>query len=216
MMLPIFTVLVSLLTACGKPNAPRLVLYGDSHTEGLSGLEGAPGYAVLLGERLGLPVHNRGIGSSKIAMAGQLVSMREDGGQRESEASVIVYLAGYNDMRFGRDPGLVHFRQDLREALELLVDRGAGRVLIGNCMRMRADEYAAPAHAPNFVFGSDAMVSEYNAVIEQEAARAGAEVVDVSSAIDPERDASFDRVHLSAEGHRRLADIFEKALGGNK
>lgn len=207
---------VLLLSGCGRPPAARVVAYGDSHTEGLSGLNGAPGYVVRLAGEMGLPLNNRAVGGSRISMAGQLPSVLQDEQEPEASEGVIVYLTGYNDERWGRDPEWTAYRRDLRQALVSLGGRGvsAKRILVGNCMRMRSDQYVGdggPKYG-GFINGSDEAVASINIVIAEEVERAGYTLVDAYSAIDPDLHSSFDLIHLSEEGHAILAELFRKAL----
>jgi lysophospholipase L1-like esterase len=207
------------LTTCGRvtPRKPvnRIIAFGDSHSEGSSGLHpGEKGFVRLLADAVSVPFINRAYGGSKISTRGQMPDVLAE---TDLEGAAVVYLTGYNDMRWGRQgSSWPYYRADLERSIRHLKEVGAARILIGNCLRMQQKMYvdlsATPEYGVNFNYGSDEAVFQINRVIADVVAREGAELVDTNAVIDPELDSSWDNIHLSQRGHNKISEAFRAAL----
>ncbi|MEU5450781.1 MULTISPECIES: SGNH/GDSL hydrolase family protein [Streptomyces] len=184
-----------------------LVAVGDSFTEGMSDLlpDGTyRGWADLLASRLA--ARSPGFRYANLAVRGKLIGQIVDD-QVEAAAAlrpdVITLVGGLNDtLRPKCDMGMVRGR--LEEAVERLAPSCEQLVL------MRSPGRSGPVF-DRFRPRIEALF----ALIDDLAAQHGAAVVDLYSApslADP-RMWDVDRLHLTAEGHRRVAEAVWQVLG---
>lgn len=173
----------------------RLVAFGDSITYGLGASAPDRVYINQVAAAWGMPLRNCAVSGSHLAEIAACAAA-----QLLTPADTVLALVGYNDMRAGTP--LATFRQQLDGMLADVCGR-AGRVLIGNCLRMTPEGYAEP-HGP---YGSDAAVYAFNEQITAACAAAGAQLVDVCARYDPAHVTS-DLVHPDDVGHAQIAAAF--------
>ncbi len=187
-----------------------LVVYGDSITSGVSGLKpGELGFAPLVADRLSVELVDRSYGGSRINDAEQMGRILTE---PIPEGAVVLFLTGFNDMRWRGAHEVKYYRANLYKALEHLASLAP--VLVGNCLKMLPAEYANPVHQ-EFVHGSDADVKVFNSAIAEVVAELrwrGLPLypVEVTRHFDVFKHVSYDGVHPNPEGHRVLADQFLK------
>ncbi|MEW2190828.1 GDSL-type esterase/lipase family protein [Streptomyces microflavus] len=184
-----------------------LVAVGDSFTEGMSDLlpDGTyRGWADVLASRLAARSPN--FRYANLAVRGKLVSQIVDEQVRPAaamQADVVTLVGGLNDtLRPKCDMGMVRGR--LEEAVELLAPSCKKLVLMRSPGR----------NGPVFDRFRPRMEALF-ALIDDLADRHGASVVDLYSApsLSDPRMWDFDRLHLAAEGHRRVAEAVWQTLG---
>ncbi|AWZ05197.1 MULTISPECIES: SGNH/GDSL hydrolase family protein [unclassified Streptomyces] len=183
------------------------VAVGDSFTEGMSDLlpDGSyRGWADLLADRLA--AREPGFRYANLAVRGKLI------GQIAEEqapvaaamgADVVALVGGLNDtLRPKVDMGRV--RAHLEEAVGLLAPSCGTLVLMRSPGR---DGPVMERFRPR--------MEELFVIVEELAARHGAVVVDLYGArvLGDPRMWDVDRLHLTAEGHRRVAEAVWQALG---
>ncbi|MEV4879998.1 SGNH/GDSL hydrolase family protein [Streptomyces cyaneofuscatus] len=184
-----------------------LVAVGDSFTEGMSDLlpDGTyRGWADVLASRLASRAP--GFRYANLAVRGKLISQIVDeqvGAAAAMQADVVTLVGGLNDtLRPKCDMGMVRGR--LEEAVERLAPSCKQLVLMRSPGR----------NGPVFDRFRPRMEALF-ALIDDLAGRHGAVVVDLYSAAslsDP-RMWDADRLHLAAEGHRRVAEAVWQTLG---
>ncbi|MFD3512986.1 SGNH/GDSL hydrolase family protein [Streptomyces sp. NPDC058657] len=184
-----------------------LVAVGDSFTEGMSDAlpDGAyRGWADLLAARLA--ARTPGFRYANLAVRGKLIGQIVDeqvGPAAAMGADLVTLVGGLNDtLRPKVDMGRV--RAKLTEAVERLAPSCKQLVL------MRSPGRQGP------VFERfRPRVEELFEVIEELAARHDAVVVDLygAAALSDQRMWHADRLHLTAEGHRRVAEAVWQSLG---
>ncbi|MBC3989252.1 SGNH/GDSL hydrolase family protein [Streptomyces sp. AC563] len=183
------------------------VAVGDSFTEGMS--DELPdgtyrGWADLLAARLAARVPD--FRYANLAVRGKLIGQIVDdqaGPAAAMDADLVTLVGGLNDvLRPKCDIGLVAAR--LEEAVELLAPRCRQLVLM----------HSPGRHGPLLERGRSRMERLY-AHIDALAARHGAAVVDLFGApvLGDARMWADDRLHLNAEGHRRVAEAVWQAIG---
>ncbi|MEV8533352.1 SGNH/GDSL hydrolase family protein [Streptomyces sp. NPDC051211] len=183
------------------------VAVGDSFTEGMS--DGLPdgsyrGWADLLAARLA--TREPDFRYANLAVRGKLIGqIVEDqvGTAAAMGADVVTLVGGLNDaLRPKVDMGRV--RGHLEEAVERLAPA------CGQLVLMRSPGRNGPV-----MERFRPRMEELFAVIEELAARHGALVVDLYGApvLGDPRLWDVDRLHLNAEGHRRVAEAVWQALG---
>ncbi|WP_432094503.1 SGNH/GDSL hydrolase family protein [Streptomyces sp. bgisy100] len=190
-------------------NAPytSLVALGDSFTEGMS--DALPdgtyrGWADLLAARLA--ARTPGFRYANLAVRGKLIGQIADEQVEPAAlmgADVITLVGGLNDtLRPKCDIGLVCAR--LEEAVTRLAPSCRQLVL------MRSPARRGPV-ATRF----RPRMEQLFAFIDDVATRHGARVVDLygSAALGDPRLWADDRLHLNAEGHRRVAEAVWQTLG---
>ncbi|AGK75795.1 Lipolytic protein G-D-S-L family [Streptomyces microflavus DSM 40593] len=184
-----------------------LVAVGDSFTEGMSDLlpDGTyRGWADVLASRLAARSPN--FRYANLAVRGKLISQIVDEQVRPAaamQADVVTLVGGLNDtLRPKCDMGMVRGR--LEEAVELLAPSCKKLVLMRSPGR----------NGPVFDRFRPRMEALF-ALIDDLADRHGASVVDLYSApsLSDPRMWDFDRLHLAAEGHRRVAEAVWQTLG---
>lgn len=184
-----------------------LVAVGDSFTEGMSDLlpDGTyRGWADVLASRLAS--RSPGFRYANLAVRGKLISQIVDeqvGAAAAMQADVVTLVGGLNDtLRPKCDMGMVRGR--LEEAVERLAPSCKQLVL------MRSPGRSGPVF-DRFRPRMEALF----ALIDDLAARHGASVVDLYSApsLSDPRMWDADRLHLAAEGHRRVAEAVWQTLG---
>lgn len=184
-----------------------LVAVGDSFTEGMSDLlpDGTyRGWADVLASRLA--ARSPGFRYANLAVRGKLISQIVDeqvGAAAAMQADVVTLVGGLNDtLRPKCDMGMVRGR--LEEAVERLAPSCKQLVLMRNPGR----------NGPVFDRFRPRMEALF-ALIDDLAARHGASVVDLYSApsLSDPRMWDADRLHLAAEGHRRVAEAVWQTLG---
>jgi lysophospholipase L1-like esterase len=169
------------------PEPLRLVTFGDSIT---SGYTSEHPYVYRVARGFGRTLVNLAEAGTHIARQRQVIE-----GALLDRNDVALLLTGYNDMRGGTP--IEEYQRDLVAAMASL--QRAGRVLLGNCLRMTPVGYALPSGNA----GSDARVQEFNRTI----ARVYPGVIDICAAYDPQN-VNADLVHPSNEGHAQIARAF--------
>ncbi|WP_030300187.1 SGNH/GDSL hydrolase family protein [Streptomyces katrae] len=185
----------------------RFVAVGDSFTEGMSDLlpDGSyRGWADLLAARLA--AREPGFRYANLAVRGKLIGqIAEDQvpAAAAMRADVVTLVGGLNDaLRPKVDMGRV--RGHLEEAVGLLAPTCKTLVLM-----------RSPGRNGPVMDRFRPRMEELFALIEELAARHGALVVDLYGAAvlaDP-RMWDVDRLHLTPEGHRRVAEAVWQTLG---
>jgi lysophospholipase L1-like esterase len=189
------------------PAHSSLVAVGDSFTEGMSDLlpDGSyRGWADLLAARMA--VRSPGFRYANLAVRGKLIEQIVDeqvGTAAAMRADVVTLVGGLNDaLRPKCDMGRV--RGLLTEAVERLAPA------CGQLVLMRSPGRRGPV-----LERIRPRMEELYACIDALAERHGALVVDLYAApslADP-RLWDVDRLHLTAEGHRRVAEAVWQTLG---
>ncbi|MFJ6787814.1 SGNH/GDSL hydrolase family protein [Streptomyces angustmyceticus] len=183
------------------------VAVGDSFTEGMS--DGLPdgsyrGWADLLAARLAAAAP--GFRYANLAVRGKLIGQIADeqcGPAASMGADLVTLVGGLNDVLRPRcDVDRVCAR--FEEAAALLA-RGGGQLVL-----MRSPGRQGPV-----LERFRPRMERLFAWIDEVAARHGALVVDLfaSHALSDPRMWADDRLHLNAEGHRRVAEAVWQALG---
>ncbi|MEW1613788.1 MULTISPECIES: SGNH/GDSL hydrolase family protein [unclassified Streptomyces] len=184
-----------------------LVAVGDSFTEGMSDLlpDGTyRGWADVLASRLA--ARSPGFRYANLAVRGKLIRQIVDeqvGPAAAMRADVVTLVGGLNDtLRPKCDMGMVRGR--LEEAVERLAPSCKKLVLMRSPGR----------NGPVFERFRPRMEALF-ALIDDLAGRHGASVVDLYSApsLGDPRMWDADRLHLTAEGHRRVAEAVWQTLG---
>ncbi|WP_405981797.1 SGNH/GDSL hydrolase family protein [Streptomyces sp. NBC_00158] len=190
-------------------NAPytSFVAVGDSFTEGMSDLfpDGSyRGWADLLAARLA--AREPGFRYANLAVRGKLIGqIAEDQAPAAAEmgADVVTLVGGLNDaLRPKVDMGRV--RAHLEGAVELLAP-SCGRLVL-----MRSPGRNGPV-----MERFRPRMEELFGILEELAARHGALLVDLYGApvLGDPRMWDVDRLHLTPEGHRRVAEAVWQTLG---
>ncbi|AYC42912.1 SGNH/GDSL hydrolase family protein [Streptomyces griseorubiginosus] len=190
-----------------NPTYSSLVAVGDSFTEGMSDLlpDGTyRGWADLLAGRMAAVTP--GFRYANLAVRGKLIQQIVDEQvdvAAAMQADVITLVGGLNDtLRPKVD--MVRVRDLLTEAVERLAPSCKQLVL------MRSPGRAGPVQAR-----FRPRMEELFTVVDELAARHGAVVVDLYGApsLSDQRMWDVDRLHLTAEGHRRVAEAVWQTLG---
>ncbi|MFF7952313.1 SGNH/GDSL hydrolase family protein [Streptomyces griseorubiginosus] len=190
-----------------NPTYSSLVAVGDSFTEGMSDLlpDGTyRGWADLLAGRMAAVTP--GFRYANLAVRGKLIQQIVDEQvdvAAAMQADVITLVGGLNDtLRPKVD--MVRVRDLLTEAVERLAPSCKQLVL------MRSPGRAGPVQAR-----FRPRMEELFTVVDGLAARHGALVVDLYGApsLSDQRMWDVDRLHLTAEGHRRVAEAVWQTLG---
>ncbi|OLZ72159.1 GDSL family lipase [Streptomyces sp. IMTB 2501] len=189
------------------PPYSSLVAVGDSFTEGMSDLlpDGSyRGWADLLAARMA--ARTPGFRYANLAVRGKLIGQIVDeqvGVAAAMKADVITLVGGLNDTLrpkcdMGRVKGL------LTEAVERLAPSCKQLVLM-----------RSPGRQGPVLERFRPRMEELFACVEELAARHGALVVDLYGApsLGDPRLWDVDRLHLTAEGHRRVAEAVWQTLG---
>lgn len=176
-------------------DAPRLVAFGDSITCGLGASAPDRAYAARVAAAWGLPLVNCAISGAHLVHIAACAAATP-----LTPADTVIALVGYNDMRAGTDR--TTFRAQLDAMLSDVRGR-AGRVVVGNCLRMTAAGYAE-FHGSA---GSDAAVYAFNQQIAAACAAAGVQLVDACGRYQAENVTS-DLVHPNDAGHAQIAAAF--------
>ncbi|MGW6704784.1 SGNH/GDSL hydrolase family protein [Streptomyces sp. NPDC054956] len=183
------------------------VAVGDSFTEGMSDLlpDGSyRGWADLLADRLA--AREPGFRYANLAVRGKLIGQiaeEQAPAAAAMGADVVTLVGGLNDaLRPKVDMGRV--RGHLEEAVGLLAPSCGTLVLMRSPGR---DGPVMDRFRPR--------MEEVFAIVEELAARHGAVVVDLygASVLGDPRMWDVDRLHLTPEGHRRVAEAVWQALG---
>ncbi|MET7377444.1 SGNH/GDSL hydrolase family protein [Streptomyces sp. NPDC005526] len=190
-----------------NPTYTSLVAVGDSFTEGMSDLlpDGSyRGWADLLATRMA--ARTPGFRYANLAVRGKLIQQIVDeqvGVAAAMRADVVTLVGGLNDtLRPKCDMGRV--RDLLTEAVERLAPSCERLVLM-----------RSPGRQGPVLERFRPRMEELFACVDELARRHGAVVVDLYGApslADP-RLWDVDRLHLTAEGHRRVAEAVWQALG---
>ncbi|MFC8360205.1 SGNH/GDSL hydrolase family protein [Streptomyces griseorubiginosus] len=190
-----------------NPTYSSLVAVGDSFTEGMSDLlpDGTyRGWADLLAGRMAAVTP--GFRYANLAVRGKLIQQIVDEQvdvAAAMQADVITLVGGLNDtLRPKVD--MVRVRDLLTEAVERLAPSCKQLVL------MRSPGREGPVQAR-----FRPRMEELFTVVDDLAARHGALVVDLYGApsLSDQRMWDVDRLHLTAEGHRRVAEAVWQTLG---
>ncbi|MFJ4688488.1 SGNH/GDSL hydrolase family protein [Streptomyces sp. NPDC088789] len=189
------------------PPYSSLVAVGDSFTEGMSDLlpDGSyRGWADLLAARMA--ARTPGFRYANLAVRGKLIGQIVDeqvGVAAAMGADVITLVGGLNDtLRPQCDMGRV--RALLTEAVETLAPS------CGQLVLMRSPGRQGPV-----LERFRPRMEELFSCVDDLAARHGALVVDLYGApsLSDPRVWDVDRLHLTAEGHRRVAEAVWQSLG---
>ncbi|MGC5346453.1 SGNH/GDSL hydrolase family protein [Streptomyces sp. DT171] len=184
-----------------------LVTIGDSFTEGLSDLlpDGSyRGWADVLAARLA--AREPGFQYANLAVRGKLIGQIVDdqvGVAAAMRADVVTLVGGLNDaLRPKCDMGMVRGR--LEEAVERLAPS------CGTLVLMRS-----PGRDGSVMERFRPRMEELFSVVDDLAGRYGALVVDLYGApvLGDPRMWGVDRLHLTDEGHRRVAEAVWQTLG---
>ncbi|MEU8528521.1 MULTISPECIES: SGNH/GDSL hydrolase family protein [Streptomyces] len=188
-------------------NYTSLVAVGDSFTEGMSDLlpDGTyRGWADLLAARLA--ARTPGFRYANLAVRGKLIGQIVDeqvDAAAAMKADVVTLVGGLNDtLRPKCDMGRV--RGLLTEAVEKLAPS------CGHLVLMRSPGRNGPV-----MERFRPRMEELFAHVDELAARHGATVVDLygAPALGDQRMWDVDRLHLTDEGHRRVAEAVWQTLG---
>lgn len=188
-------------------NYTSLVAVGDSFTEGMSDLQpdgSYRGWADLLAARMAAA--SPGFRYANLAVRGKLIAQivaEQVDLAAAMQPDVITLVGGLNDtLRPKCD--MVRVRDLLEEAVERLAPACKQLVLMRSPGR----------NGPVFQRFRPRM-EELFVHIDELAARHGATVVDLygSAALGDQRLWDVDRLHLTAEGHRRVAEAVWQSLG---
>ncbi|ROQ63129.1 lysophospholipase L1-like esterase [Streptomyces sp. 840.1] len=184
-----------------------LVAIGDSFTEGMSDRlpDGSyRGWADVLATRLA--ARTPGFRYANLAVRGKLIGQIVDEQVDVAAAlrpDVVTLVGGLNDtLRPKCDMGMVRGR--LEEAVERLAPSCKKLVLM-----------RSPGRNGPVMERFRPRMEELFALVDDLAARHGAEVVDLygSQVLGDPRMWDVDRLHLTAEGHRRVAEAVWQTLG---
>ncbi|WP_330311132.1 MULTISPECIES: SGNH/GDSL hydrolase family protein [unclassified Streptomyces] len=184
-----------------------LVAVGDSFTEGMSDLlpDGSyRGWADVLASRLA--ARTPGFRYANLAVRGKLIAQIVDEQVEVAaamRADVVTLVGGLNDtLRPKCDMGMVRGR--LEEAVERLAPSCKQLVLM-----------RSPGRNGPVLDRFRPRMEELFALVDELAARHDAVVVDLygAPALADQRMWDVDRLHLTAEGHRRVAEAVWQALG---
>lgn len=161
----------------------RLIVLGDSVAHGAGASSPAHSWAALVASGYGLPLSNQAIDSSRVSEQ-PIPSVSPD--------DTVIWLVGYNDMRFGTP--LAGFRATVARGVTQLQAQGATVVLVGG-LRMPLAGYAV--NAPQWNHGSDVQARAY-----ADAVRDLAPFVDLGGFVP-----SFaaDLIHPDDAGHAAIA-----------
>jgi lysophospholipase L1-like esterase len=177
---------------------PRLVAFGDSITVGVGASAPDRAYAALVAAAYGRCLVNRAASGSRIVE--QLAAIKAT---PLLPTDLVVFLAGYNDMRAGTP--LDEYGAMFDEALGRL--RPAS-VIVGTCLRMSPFGYTTGA--PTWSHGGDDAVDAINAVIVPMAARHGCRIANTTDAYDPTNTNDFS--HPNDAGHAQIAAVMVARL----
>ncbi|MER7348814.1 SGNH/GDSL hydrolase family protein [Streptomyces aurantiacus] len=189
------------------PTHTSLVAVGDSFTEGMSDLlpDGSyRGWADVLAERLA--ARTPGFRYANLAVRGKLIGqIAEEQAPMAAAlgADVITLVGGLNDtLRPKCDMGRV--RGLLEQAVETLAPACKQLVLM-----------RSPGRQGPVLERFRPRMEELFGYVDDLAARHGAVVVDLygAAALGDQRLWDVDRLHLTAEGHRRVAEAVWQTLG---
>ncbi|WUS95815.1 SGNH/GDSL hydrolase family protein [Streptomyces sp. NBC_00708] len=184
-----------------------LVAVGDSFTEGMSDLlpDGSyRGWADVLASRLA--ARTPGFRYANLAVRGKLISQIVDEQvdvAAAMRADVVTLVGGLNDtLRPKCDMGMVRGR--LEEAVERLAPSCKKLVLM-----------RSPGRNGPVMERFRPRMEELFTLVDELAARHDAVVVDLygAPALGDQRMWDVDRLHLTAEGHRRVAEAVWQSLG---
>ncbi|MCX5206972.1 SGNH/GDSL hydrolase family protein [Streptomyces sp. NBC_00237] len=184
-----------------------LVAVGDSFTEGMSDLlpDGSyRGWADLLAARMA--ARTPGFRYANLAVRGKLIAQIADEQAplaAAMKADVVTLVGGLNDtLRPKVDMGRV--RAKLTEAVEILAPSCKQLVLM-----------RSPGRNGPVMERFRPRMEELFVLVDELAARHDAVVVDLYGAavLGDQRMWDVDRLHLTAEGHRRVAEAVWQALG---
>ncbi|WP_406448079.1 SGNH/GDSL hydrolase family protein [Streptomyces sp. NBC_00876] len=183
------------------------VAVGDSFTEGMSDQlpDGSyRGWADVLAARLA--ARTPGFRYANLAVRGKLISQIVDeqvDAAAAMRADVVTLVGGLNDtLRPKCDMGMVRGR--LEEAVERLAPSCKKLVLM-----------RSPGRNGPVMERFRPRMEELFSLVDELAARHGADVVDLygATALGDPRMWDVDRLHLTAEGHRRVAEAVWQTLG---
>jgi lysophospholipase L1-like esterase len=178
------------------PANQRWAAYGDSVTEGYTLPDFSQSFVGRLSGTLG-PVTHCWIGSSTMQRQVDAIP------SCQTDATSVLWLAGYNDMRAGTD--LTQLRATLARGLDMFAQQHR-TVYLGACLRMPSAGYGK--YGPEWNHGSDAAVAALNTMMRDEAARHPSVYFVDFSGYNPETMVGTDFVHPTAAGHAVLADAF--------
>jgi len=190
-----------------RPDAPRVVFFGDSITDNWS----KAGYG---GFFPGRPYVNRGIGGQTTAQ--MLVRFRAD--VLAVEASVVVILAGTNDIAGNAGPVALGAVEDNLETMVELARAHGVRVVLASLLPVSDDEKDAKGQA--IVRTTDrppATIDALNRWLADYARKSDAVYLDYFSAVAGadgrfKAELTDDGLHPNAAGYAAMAPLAEKAI----
>lgn len=128
------------------------------------------------------------------------------------QGAKVLYLSGYNDMRYYGLSGIPNYKTKLKLIFESLKNH---EVYIGNCLRMPTAGYAFDASDSGYAPHDDSTARAYSDALAEVALDfPNVRVVDVNS-IEP-NDSIFydDHRHLNSLGHAVVAERFKNSIAG--
>jgi lysophospholipase L1-like esterase len=203
------------ISACSNIQQERKIEFvylalGASDVIGVGAIPLTEGYVYLISQDLeqripGTFLTNLGIPGARIdALSDQVRLAKHFGG----EADVATVWVGANDLVQGMDPA--QFQSDLRQLLRRVQSSLSTAVVIA--MLPDLTQLSAFRATPNPAV-TEARVKAFNRAIEVEAPYVSASIVHVFNETSPD-DFAFDGdgFHPTKAGHRRMADLFRKAI----
>lgn len=176
------------------PGADRLVMYGHSMPVGGGASDPALGYAQLVADATGLQLLNRAEGGTLAATAARTMAALPRAGSRD----VVVIHTGMNDIFRRGDDAVAEGRGAVVELLAGTA--GAARqVLVLECQ-----PYSWMDTPPQVELQGP--YDDWNAMLRDEAAAAGVDVLDTCAGWDPERYTDVPKYHPNDAGHTLIAD----------
>lgn len=202
-------IVVHCFIACGdSSNEFRYIAIGASDAIGIGATPLNNGYVFLINSKLekdcsaiaqDVELFNLGIPGVEL----DEIENVEVPAAIELEPELITIWTGSNDLIGGRS--VEDFRNDLRDVLETLSQETVAQLYIGNVPKL----HLLPRfqEEPNEDVTQE-RVSAFNAVIQEEANRAGVILVDLSQIQPTGVLVSEDGFHPRDEGHAIIADLF--------
>lgn len=191
----------------------RLFMFGDSITDGSLSIPDPItkyGYAYNIAARKGWETVDLAVGGTRIFDSTQTAPMS---GQNTTSNDRIVWLTGYNDMRFsGNDSTYINnFGTALSAQLTILSTYGCPIILVTG-LKMQAAAYSM--YSP-YNLGSDAAVAAYTTKVNTIAASFPLVTVVDIAAFNPSTAGNMqgDLVHPSRVGADSIASIVMSSIG---
>ena len=215
LLVPVLLVAVCLtLGGCASaPDTPPTYLYvalGASETTGVGAYPITNGYAYKLKDEVQkhfpkTVLLNLGVPGGRIP---EIFSQFRDESVLSLRPNLVTLFTGANDLVAGNDPR--DFQKYLRWTLNALRKEPGAVIVIGNLPDLTKLPRFREAPRTNV---TRERVMAFNRVIAQEAANANAQVVDLfAEELSDMLVSDLDGFHPNNEGHRELANIFQKKV----